>query len=147
MTNNPRAIHFDDARWDNPHAYEPRRYLSDPYTTAESVNLADGNARDHFAYGAGRRICSGMHLAQNSLYIIMARTLWAYNIKRAIGPDSKEIEPVLKTEPGFLMVPARFHAVIEPRTKKHGDIVQKAWVEAKAKGVTMNRKRNIRKSD
>ncbi|KAH7126489.1 cytochrome P450 [Dactylonectria estremocensis] len=125
------AIHFDDSRWDDPHAYDPTRYLEDPYTTAEAVNLSDGNARDHFAYGAGRRICSGMHLAQNSLYIIMARTLWAYNIKRARGPDGAEIEPVLKTEPGFLMVPARFHAVLEPRSEKHAEIVEQSWVEAR----------------
>ncbi|RSL94160.1 hypothetical protein CDV31_014440 [Fusarium ambrosium] len=74
------AIHNDNNRWQHPDTYDPTRFLSDPYTSAESVNLSDGNLRDHFAYGAGRRICSGMQLAQNSLFINMARTLWAFKI-------------------------------------------------------------------
>ncbi|CAH0046648.1 unnamed protein product, partial [Clonostachys solani] len=135
------AIHYDEKRWDNPDEFDPTRYLDDKYTTAESVNLADGNARDHFAYGAGRRICSGMHLAQNSLYINMARTLWGFNIKCGNDENGVPIKPVLKTEPGFLMVPARFHAVLEPRSQKHADIIDKAWKEAEPLGVMIQRKK------
>ncbi|KAM5383723.1 hypothetical protein ACJZ2D_001712 [Fusarium nematophilum] len=140
------AIHYDDNRWKDPDTYDPTRYLSDPYTSAESVNLSDGNARDHFAYGAGRRICSGMHLAQNSLFINMARTLWAFNIKCAKGEDGREIEPVVETEPGFLNVPARFRAVLEPRSQKHADIVEREWLEAKAKGVVMDQQKGKRRN-
>ncbi|KAF5695700.1 cytochrome P450 monooxygenase [Fusarium mundagurra] len=134
------AIHYDDNRWEDLDTYDLTRFLSDPYTSAESVNLSDGNLRDYFAYGAGRRICSGMHLAQNSLFINMACTLWAFNIKRAKDEEGKEIEPVIATEPGFLNVPARFQAVFEPWSKKHADIVEKEWLEAKEKGVVMNKK-------
>ncbi|KAJ3547732.1 hypothetical protein NM208_g1355 [Fusarium decemcellulare] len=138
------AIHNDENRWKDPDTFDPTRYLSDPYTTAESVNLSDGNLRDHFAYGAGRRICSGMHLAQNSLYINMARTLWAFNIKRAKDQNGNEIDPVLQPEPGFLNVPARFRVLLEPRSPKHAEIVEKVWSEAKKEGVTVNRKRHLR---
>lgn len=76
-----------------------------------------------------------MHLAQNSLYINMARTLWAFNIKRARNENGEEIEPKIVTEPGFLMVPARFRALLEPRSQKHAEIVHNSWVAAEEKGT------------
>ncbi|KAF5026971.1 hypothetical protein F66182_1001 [Fusarium sp. NRRL 66182] len=131
------AIHYDDNKWQAPDVFDPTRYLSDPYTSAESVNLSDGNLRDHFAYGAGRRICSGMHVAQNSLFINMARTLWAFNIKRAKDEKGVEIEPKIASQPGFLNVPVKFQALLEPRSKKHAEIVEREWREAKAQGIIL----------
>jgi len=124
-----RAIHHDENRWDNAHVYDPGRYLSDPHTTAECVNLADATKRDHYAYGSGRRICTGMHLAQNSLFINMARTLWAFNIKRAKGPDGEEV--------------AKFKAVLEPRSEKHAKIVEREWLTAREAGVNWSRKKTF----
>ena len=71
----------------------------------------------------------------------MARTLWAFNIKRAKDEDGNDIEPVLKTEPGFLNVPARFRAVLEPRSQRHAEIVDREWAEAQATGVVVNRQK------
>lgn len=140
LTTNSRAIHYDENRWENPDVYDPTRFLSDTHTSTEAANLSGGNLRDHFAYGAGRRICSGMHLAQNSLFINMARTLWAFNIKRARDKNGAELEPSIVTEPGFLNVPARFQAVLEPRSKRHAEILEREWLEAKKKGVHMTPK-------
>ncbi|OCL13591.1 cytochrome P450 [Glonium stellatum] len=81
------AIHFDKKYHKDPPTFEPARYLNDPPSTAEALNAAKAEARDHYTYGAGRRVCSGVHVAQNSLFINMARTLWAFNIKKSIGPD------------------------------------------------------------
>ena len=81
-----------------------------------------------------------MHLAQNSLYINMARVLWAFNIKRAKDANGNEIKPVIQAEAGFLNVPARFQAVLEPRSQKHADIVERDWMMAKEKGVVLKRK-------
>ena len=36
-------------------------------------------------FGFGRRICPGMHLARNSLFIVVARLLWAFDIRPAAG--------------------------------------------------------------
>ena len=138
-----RAIHFDKNRWDDAYLYDPSRFLSDPHTTAECVNLADATKRDHFAYGSGRRICTGMHLAQNSLFINMARTLWAFNIKRATDANGEEVQPVVQSEPGFINSPAKFRAVLEPRSKNHAQIVEKAWLDAKASGVDWSRKKRF----
>ncbi|KAH8886617.1 cytochrome P450 [Thozetella sp. PMI_491] len=135
------AIHWDPEKWDSPDSYSPERYMSDTHTTAESINLPDGQMRDHFTYGAGRRICPGMHLAQNSLYINMARTLWAFDIQRAKNFDGTEMQPEVRTEPGFLMVPARFRANLVPRSEKHADIIKHEWREAEKRGADWTRKK------
>lgn len=136
-----RAIHFDCNRWTDAHIYDPSRYLDDPHTTAECVNLADATKRDHYAYGSGRRICTGMHLAQNSLFINMARTLWAFNIKRALDADGKEIEPVVESQPGFINSPVKFRAVLEPRSERHAAIVEGNWRDAQVSGVDWSRRK------
>lgn len=139
--NSFRAIHFDRSRWSDAHIYDPSRYLDDPHTTAECVNLADPTKRDHYAYGSGRRVCTGMHLAQNSLFINMARTLWAFNIKRAVGADGKEMEPVVESQPGFINSPVKFRAVLEPRSEQHAAIVKRNWLDAEASGVDWSRRK------
>jgi len=37
--------------------------------------IPDPRTRDQFSFGAGRRICPGMHLTENSLFITLARIL------------------------------------------------------------------------
>lgn len=71
----------------------------------------------------------------------MARTLWAFNIKRAVGGDGKEIEPVVESQPGFNNSPSKFRAVLEPRSKQHAEIVERNWLTTKTSGVDWSRKR------
>ena len=46
----------------------------------QSINAKDVSERDHFAFGAGRRICPGYHVAERSLAIAIMRILWAFEI-------------------------------------------------------------------
>ena len=40
-----------------------------------------------------RRICIGMHIANQALFIDVASLLWAVSIEKAVGPDGKAIVP------------------------------------------------------
>lgn len=51
----------------------------------ESINLSDPTMRDHFAFGGGRRICPGYHVAERSFFIGFSRLLWAFDIKPKPG--------------------------------------------------------------
>ncbi|EFX05735.1 cytochrome p450 monooxygenase [Grosmannia clavigera kw1407] len=44
------------------------------------------NNRDHYGYGAGRRICPGMHLAERVQWRAIAKILWAFDIVMPIDP-------------------------------------------------------------
>ncbi|CAG8952212.1 hypothetical protein HYFRA_00000952 [Hymenoscyphus fraxineus] len=126
------AIQYDPKRWENPYEFRPERYLDYPLPAFSYVNAADPNTRDHFAYGAGRRICPGIHLAENSLFLNISRILWAFNIKKKIGKDGNVIEPTTESLPGWLIIPQPFECTIEPRSEKHARIIEDIWKKTEA---------------
>ena len=58
---NIHAISFDETRHKNAKEFDPHRYINIEQSMA---NLANGPAekRDHFSFGAGRRLCAGINL-------------------------------------------------------------------------------------
>lgn len=56
------VLHNDESRFEAPEEFRPERYLSYPEKSAVYAAHPDPLARDHFSFGHGRRICSGIHL-------------------------------------------------------------------------------------
>ncbi|KAF9888125.1 hypothetical protein FE257_009261 [Aspergillus nanangensis] len=82
---NAWAIGHDPERHEDPDRFWPERYADDPSTTMQSINAKDVSQRDHFAFGSGRRVCPGYHVAERSLAISIMRLLWAFDIKPSPG--------------------------------------------------------------
>jgi cytochrome P450 len=59
---------MDESEYDNPAEFRPERWLGNKFGTKsrESEAVSDSR-RVTYAFGAGRRICSGQGLAENSL--------------------------------------------------------------------------------
>ncbi|KAI0767331.1 hypothetical protein C8Q74DRAFT_1370137 [Fomes fomentarius] len=57
------------------------QYLGDGLTCAESANLPDPMERDHWMFGAGRRICPGLALAEREIFLAVSHLLWAFKIE------------------------------------------------------------------
>jgi cytochrome P450 len=53
----------------------------------QSINAKDVTKRDHFAFGAGRRICPGYHVAERSFVTTLMRMLWCFNITAKEGVE------------------------------------------------------------
>ncbi|KAH7247143.1 hypothetical protein NW759_007910 [Fusarium solani] len=121
------AIQRDPSRYTDPDTYEPARYLNSPLTAAEYMNSQDPYDRDHFSYGAGRRACPGVHLAEKSLFIVISRTLWAFNIEKKKRADGSTVEPSTTMMAGFLSVPEPFDCSITCRSDKHRHIIEKEF--------------------
>lgn len=68
----------------SPDTFRPERFLETDDPRLKSFDLC---------FGFGRRICPGMHLALNSLFINISRILWAFDITPVKGPDGKPILP------------------------------------------------------
>lgn len=88
----------------------------------------DYENRDHYAYGAGRRICVGIHLAERTQWRITARMLWAFDIKPALDEKGDEIE--LDTdayEDGLLIQPKKYQVRFLPRSEKHLEVVRREY--------------------
>jgi cytochrome P450 len=69
-------------------SFKPERFLD-----ANGMILpgpAETREEGHSTYGFGRRICVGRHVANDSLFMYMATTLWAANFERVRDQDGKE---------------------------------------------------------
>src|SRR5690606_26576989 len=99
----------------------------------ESAQSPDVSRRDHFSFGAGRRICEGMHVADRSLFLVIARLMWAFDISKVVDGDGKEITPDQDDlVGGFLKQPRTFPVRITPRTKSRAAKVHEAWEKCQA---------------
>jgi hypothetical protein len=119
-------------------------------TAGEYAALPDVNARDHFSFGGGRRICPGMHVAERSIFLNLARLLWGFNVEHAKDENGNDIPVDATTEglvPGALSNPKLFKCCTIPgfgwglivaitvRSKKRERILRQEWAEAKKVGV------------
>ncbi|KAI2606391.1 cytochrome P450 [Hypoxylon fragiforme] len=124
------AISNDPKRHPNPRRFDPTRWAHDLQTSLEAATNADASKRDHFLFGAGRRLCQGMHIAERSLFLAMSRLLWAFDFERAIDEKTeKEIVPDMEdlVESGLFVQPNPFKAVITPRSPQRAERVREEW--------------------
>lgn len=126
---------MDPELHENPAEYQPERYLNKPLSAADYINSNDPYERDHFTYGAGRRVCPGVHVAERSLFISVARILWAFNISKAKSPSGNFIEPEIGMVRGFLSVPKPFECEITARSAQHAKIIRNTFREAENAGI------------
>ncbi|KAK4225232.1 Fumitremorgin C synthase [Podospora fimiseda] len=77
------------------------------------------------AFGYGRRICPGRHVARNSLWIAVARLLWAFDIKPEVDEDGRAVEVDAKGTDGLVTKPLPFKARFELRGEWVRDVVEK----------------------
>ncbi|KAI0522073.1 cytochrome P450 [Xylaria bambusicola] len=123
------AIHNDPHRHPDPRRFDPNRWIQNTQTSAEAANNADVSKRDQFVFGAGRRLCQGIHIADRNLFLAISRLLWAFDFRRPIDKSTgKEIIPDMEdlTE-GLLVCPNAFRADIKPRSSLKADIVRSEW--------------------
>lgn len=131
------AIHYDPGRWKDPEKFDPSRYLSYPLKSGAYANGGDANGRDHFDFGAGRRICPGMHLAENSLFITLAKILWAFKILPPLGGAGEEEGVDVSDdayEPGVNTLPKPYKIRFQPRSKRIEEILRTEWKKAQKDG-------------
>jgi len=98
------SILHDPKSFNNPMEYQPERYLKDGKLNPDIMDPAS------VAFGYGRRICPGRHLADNSLYSIVSCLLAVYDIK----PPAEGLKPEFTS--GVVSSPVHFNCSITPRT-------------------------------
>jgi hypothetical protein len=126
-------IHYDPSLFPDPETFKPERYLNHPHRAGVYAASADPYDRDHWNFGAGRRICPGMHLAENSLFITVAKILWAFNV---VAPGKVDLSHDA-FEPGSLSVPRPFSVKFVSRSQGIEDVLKREWEVAGKEGYTL----------
>lgn len=128
VVNNVWSIHMGPERHEDPRRFEPERYKDDFQSLGDAAANPDVTKRDQFTFGAGRRICSGIHVAERSLFLGVSRMLWGFNMTPALDADGKDIIPDQeKLTQGFVCMPEGFPATITPRTEKKRQMIVDDW--------------------
>ncbi|KAJ7707838.1 cytochrome P450 [Mycena metata] len=99
------AILHDEEIFPDPFAFRPERYLTGDDVPDSTVTAA---------FGFGRRICPGMHIAENSVFIAVVTILCMFRISKSVDEQGSTIEPVVEYD-GFISHPRPFKCKIELR--------------------------------
>ncbi|QRV89147.1 cytochrome P450 family protein [Ceratobasidium sp. AG-Ba] len=92
MANIWKILH-DPETYTEPERFNPERYLVDnPPPEPEN-----------YAFGFGRRICPGLHIAQQSMWITISNTLLNFNIGKVKDENGREITPEEKYTTGIIV--------------------------------------------
>ncbi|KAJ7089229.1 cytochrome P450 [Mycena belliarum] len=103
------AILHDEHVFPDPLTFRPERYLTDE-RAASTVAAAFGFGRRQVP----ARMCPGMHLAENSVFIAIAGILCMFRISKAVDEHGATVTPAVEYD-GFISHPRAFKCEIKLR--------------------------------
>jgi cytochrome P450 len=122
-------MHHDNTRWKDPEHFYPDRFENFPALASTYAASGEWDKRDHYGYGAARRICPGIHLAERNLFIGVAKLLWAFEFLEPPGSES-DMSPESGASQGFLHCPKDYGCAIRLRSQEKRDTIMREFKEA-----------------
>ncbi|CAE6515922.1 unnamed protein product [Rhizoctonia solani] len=121
------AIHTNPERYKDPLKFNPDRFLEHKLSMANSMMQSNSFERDHFAFGAGRRACPGVQLAEQGIFIAIARLLWAFEFS---VPPGTSVSTDQSAFYGTVRRPKEYPVVITPRSERRVETIERemAWM-------------------
>jgi phenylacetate 2-hydroxylase len=113
------AANHDPSHFLYPHNFVPERFID---------LKEEGGGTQHFAYGAGTRMCAGVHLANRELYAVFTRLILAW---RFLPTRDESMTPVLDSiecnavPTSFVTQPRPFKVRMVPRDEGR----LREWIE------------------
>ncbi|KAJ7166718.1 cytochrome P450 [Mycena filopes] len=98
----------DPAVYQDPFVFNPDRFL-EPKPEPHPADMG--------LFGYGRRVCPGIHLADVSVWISIAKAVAGLTISRALDADGNPIDPVADVTDGIISRPVPFKCDIKPRSE------------------------------
>ncbi|QBZ61224.1 hypothetical protein PoMZ_08172 [Pyricularia oryzae] len=121
------AIHRNPRDFPDPDRFEPDRFVEG----SEWQRPFPGD-RGYMTFGWGRRVCSGQALAEQGVWITVARLLWAFDMRKKRDPVTGAEVPVdiFAFTNGLNMRPQPFLCDITPRSEEIRRTVESEGLDA-----------------
>ncbi|KAF9558598.1 cytochrome P450 [Agrocybe pediades] len=114
---NAWAMLYDEKHYPEPHTFNPERFLKNGELNPDVLDPAE------VAFGFGRRICPGRHLALSVLWLTAATILSTFNITKEKEEDGTTKEPSIEYLSGLIYRPRPFRCTIAPRCKAAEELI------------------------
>ena len=139
VINNVWAIHMDPNRSPSPRVFNPDRFTSDHRSLHESAT-GEAARRDNYVFGAGRRLCQGIHIAERSLALGISRLVWAFDFLPALDEEtgrhvSYDGDDLVG---GITVQPRQYTCRIIARSESKAEIIRAAVGEDAAEFLDVN---------
>ncbi|KAH6651500.1 cytochrome P450 [Truncatella angustata] len=126
------AVHHDPDEYDAPDVFSPERFLKNSLGikktgTALKEALADQSRRQTYGFGAGRRVCAGQRMAENSMIMTMSKLLWSFDIIA-----KKKLDTAVQTafKDAILTGPKEFPVDFKVRSENRREVIEQDWKKA-----------------
>ncbi|KAF8752085.1 cytochrome P450 [Rhizoctonia solani] len=96
---------------------------------SNSTSHTDPLQRDHFAFGAGCRICPGIQIAKQDMFLAFSRLLWAFEFSAPPGTQVNTDQSAFFGE--TVRRPKPFEVVITPCSAKRVATIEREMELAK----------------
>ncbi|KIJ31595.1 hypothetical protein M422DRAFT_185704 [Sphaerobolus stellatus SS14] len=97
----------------NTNRFDPERYFIPGVRAPRSTG----------AFGFGRRICSGRHMAMNSVFLAIASILQVFEISKERDGSGKEVPVEAKIRSAFVSSATEFKCTIRPRSPTAEELI------------------------
>ncbi|TVY33893.1 Cytochrome P450 monooxygenase [Lachnellula occidentalis] len=137
------AIHHTNSNYSEPEKFDPERYEGFNKLANDYAGSSDWKGRDkhtpfccvlhdetenihHYGYGAGRRICPGIHAAERNMWRIAAKLLWAFEFAEPLDPVTGQVQPLDDEayQYGILQSPLPFRVRVKVRSEVHAAVIK-----------------------
>ncbi|KAF2099031.1 putative O-methylsterigmatocystin oxidoreductase [Rhizodiscina lignyota] len=105
------SINMDVSIYGDPQNFRPERWLENPKLPQHP-------------WGFGRRICPGRHIAVNSLFIAIARMLWAFDIEPAYVDGVRQEVDDMEMTSELTSKPKPFSVAFKPRGRRAVSLIE-----------------------
>jgi len=115
FANNWEIAH-NSAMYPEPYTFEPERWLG-PHKSIRP---------EKYAFGFGRRICTGQNWAENMVFIAVASLLSTFDFEKAVDSDGRFIAPDDNYDPSFVRSLVASKCKITPRSSRSISLIRNA---------------------
>ncbi|KAJ7648232.1 cytochrome P450 [Mycena polygramma] len=114
---NAWAMLHDEAMYPDPYSFKPERFLL-------NGKLNPAIRSPDVAFGFGRRICPGRHMAYSSVWFNAVSILATFNIAKAVDEDGQIIEPTHEYFTALVSMPLPFKCSVSPRSQRAVELIR-----------------------